>query len=274
MNLKTIDFYYFSGTGNTFLVVKKMQETFQKNGIEAKMHRIENSDPEKVNLNNTIGLGFPVAELSTYEFVWEFVKSLPQSEGTEIFMVDTLGGVSGGIVGRMKEIVKKKGYIPIGAKEIIMPPNIFYIQDEETNKNKIEKGLIKAEEYADEIINGKSKWGRVPLLSDAVYYTSLLGLKITETDLNQKFMYLTADKEKCNKCGTCVKLCPIDNIKIGNDQYPENLMHCQFCLRCTSFCPKDAIPCNFNYKGKTYSAVKAKEFLDKENLLKRNVNCN
>ena len=261
MDLKTVDFYYFSGTGNTFLVVKKMQETFQKNGIEAKMHRIENSDPEKVNLDNTIGLGFPVAELSTYEFVWEFVKSLPQSKGTEIFMVDTLGGISGGIVGHMKEIVKKKGYVPIGAKEINMPPNIFYIQDEETNKNKIEKGLIKAEEYANEIINEKAKWGRVPLLSDAVYYTSLLGLKITETDLNQKFMYLTADKEKCNKCGTCVELCPIDNIKIGNDQYPENLMRCQFCLRCTSFCPKDAIPCKFNYECKTYRAVKPKELL-------------
>ena len=261
MNLKTVDFYYFSGTGNTFLVVKKMQETFQKNGIEAKMHRIENSNPEKVNLNNTIGLGFPVAELSTYEFVWEFVKSLPQSEGAEIFMVDTLGGISGGIVGHMKEIVKKKGYVPIGAKEIIMPPNIFYIQDEETNKNKIEKGLIKAEEYANEIINGKAKWGRVPLLSDAAYYTSLLGLKITETDLNQKLLYLSADNEKCNKCGTCVKLCPIDNIKMEEDEYPENLMHCQYCLRCTSFCPKQAIPCKINHNGKTYHAVKAKELL-------------
>jgi len=261
VDLKTIDFYYFSGTGNTLLVVKKMQETFKKNGIDVNMHRIENSDPEKVNLNNMIGLGFPVAELSTYEFVWEFINSLPQSEGTEIFMVDTLGGISGGIVGHMREILKKKGYVPIGAKEIIMPVNIFYIQDEEINKDKVEKGLIEAEEYAVDIINGKAEWGKIPVISDVLYYTSLLGLKITETRLNQKLLYLAADKEKCNKCGTCAKLCPIVNIKMGEDGYPENLMHCQYCLRCTSFCPKEAIPCKINYNGKIYRAVKANELL-------------
>ncbi|MGB9980353.1 EFR1 family ferrodoxin [Methanobacterium sp.] len=261
MDLKAIDFYYFSGTGNTLLVVKKMQETFKKNGIDVKMHRIENSDPEKVNLNNTIGLGFPVAELSTYEFVWEFIKSLPQSEGTEIFMVDTLGGFSGGIVGHMREIVKKKGYVPIGAKEIIMPVNIFYIPDKEINRIKIKKGLIKAEEYANNLMNGQAEWKKIPVISDALYYTSLLGLKITETRLNQKLLYLSPDKAKCNKCGTCIKLCPIDNIKIGKDEYPENLMHCQYCLRCASFCPKEAIPCKINYKWKTYRAVNANELL-------------
>lgn len=257
-----VDFYYFSGTGNTLLVVKKMQETFENNGINANLYRIEDSDPENVNLKHTIGLGFPIAELSTYEFVWKFIKSLPQSNGTEIFMVDTLGGFSGGIVGPMREIVKKKGYNPIGAKEIIMPPNIFYIQDEGTCKQKVEKGLIKAEEYTKDILNGKSKWGRVPILSDALYYTSLLGLKITDTELNQKMLYLAPDKEKCNKCGTCVKLCPINNLKIGEEDYPENLMHCEYCLRCTSFCPKGAIPCKINYKGKTYQAVKINEILE------------
>ncbi|MCE5213400.1 MAG: hypothetical protein LLF83_01595 [Methanobacterium sp.] len=53
--------------------------------------------------DHIIGLGFPIAELSTYEFVWKFIKSLPLSEGTEIFMVDTLAGFSGGIVGPVRD---------------------------------------------------------------------------------------------------------------------------------------------------------------------------
>lgn len=256
-----VDFYYFSGTGNTLLVVKKMQETFEKNGINANIYRIEDSDPEKVNLEHTIGLGFPIAELSTYDFVWRFIKTLPQANGTRIFMVDTLAGFSGGIVGPLREIVKKKGYKPIGAKEIIMPPNIFYIQDEETCNQKIKKGLIKAEEYANDIINGTSKWGRIPILSDAMSSVSLGLLKLSGSELNQKWFNFEVDTSKCNKCGTCVKLCPIDNIKMGENEYPENFMHCEYCLRCTSFCPKGAIPCKFNYKWKTYQAVKAKEFL-------------
>ena len=224
-----VDFYYFSGTGNTFLVVKKMQEIFEKNGINANIYKIEDSDPQKINLEHTIGLGFPIAELSTYDFVWEFIKSLPQANSTGIFMVDTLAGFSGGIVGPLREIVKKKGYNPIGAKEIIMPPNFFYIEDKETCDRKVKKGLVKAEKYANDIINGKSKWGRVPILSDSINAFSTCLLKLTGMELNQKLLYLNADKEKCNKCGICVRLCPIDNIKMEDDGYPENLMHCQYC---------------------------------------------
>lgn len=261
MKLDIVDLFYFSGTGNTYLVVKKMKETFEKCGIESHMYKIEDSKPEDINLEHTIGLGFPIAELSTYEFVWDFINALPQSDGTKIFMVDTLGGVSGGIIGPVRKIVKNKGYKPIGACEIQMPLNIFYIQDEEINQKKIKKGLKKAQKYAKAIIKGKTKWKKDPGLYKAIYYTSMLGLKITETNLNQKMLHLTPDKDKCNKCGTCVELCPINNIKMETDEYPENLMHCQYCLRCVSFCPKKAISCPINYKGKTYAAVKAKELM-------------
>lgn len=47
-------------------------------------------------------MGFPVAVLSTYPFVWNFITSLASAFGTEIFMVDTLGGFSGGIVGPVR----------------------------------------------------------------------------------------------------------------------------------------------------------------------------
>jgi hypothetical protein len=36
MKIETVDFYFFSGTGNTLIVVKKMQETFQEKGILVK----------------------------------------------------------------------------------------------------------------------------------------------------------------------------------------------------------------------------------------------
>lgn len=261
MKINTVDFYYFSGTGNTLLVVKKMKETFEKKGIEVNLNRIEKSEPGKVDVKKTIGIAFPIAELSTYLFVWEFIKSLPQVNGTEIFMIDTLAGFSGGIVGPIREIVKKKGYKPIGAKEIIMPPNIFYIQDEEAKKKKIEKGLVKAEEYANDIINGKSKWSRVPVLSDAMSSVSSGLLKLSGSQQSQKWFNFEVDQTLCNKCGNCVDLCPVNNIKMDEGKYPEHGLKCEYCMRCLSFCPKQAIPNKFNYKGKNYRAVKAKEFL-------------
>lgn len=160
-----IDFYYFSGTGNTLLVVKKMKDIFTENGVPVNLHKIEKSKPEDVNLNHTLGLGFPIAELSTYNFVWKFIRALPETDqDTEIFMVDTLAGFSGGIVGPVHEIVRKKGYNPIGVEEIVMPPNIFYIQDGKTCNEKVQRGMMKAERYALDIVSGRSKWGRVPLI--------------------------------------------------------------------------------------------------------------
>lgn len=261
MDINNIDFYFFSGTGNTLLVVKKMKETFGKHGINVNLNKIEESDSKNVSLNHTIGIAFPVAFFSTYPFVWDFIKSLPQANGTEIFMVDTLGGFSGGIIGPLREIVKKKGYSPIGACEIQMPTNIFFIQDKETNRSKVENGLIQAEKYALNIIDGKSEWGRVPVLSDSMYLFSIGLLKITGVNLHQKWFNFNIKEEECKKCGICVKLCPLGNIKIENDKYPKRGLNCEYCLRCTSFCPRHAIPCKFNYKGKTYAACKAKEFL-------------
>jgi ferredoxin len=261
INMEKIDFYCFSGTGNTLLVVKKMIEIFEKEDITTNLYRIEDSDPIKIDLNHIIGLAFPVSELSTYDFVWKFIKSLPVAQGTKIFMVDTLAGFSGGIVGSLRKILQNKGYETIGAKEIIMPPNIFYIEDEEISKKKIKKGLLEAEEYAISIINRESYWGRIPLLSDSVYYTSITALKLTHSNIHQKLLHLDVDKDKCNKCEQCIELCPINNIKTGDDDYPVYLRNCNYCQRCTSFCPRCAISAPFNYKGKTYRAVKAKEIL-------------
>lgn len=58
IDLKTIDFYYFSGTGNTLLMVKKMKETFERNGVYVTLYPLEKSDPKKINPDHTIGLAF------------------------------------------------------------------------------------------------------------------------------------------------------------------------------------------------------------------------
>jgi len=77
-----IDFYYFSGTGNTLLVVQKMSDVFTEKGIQVNLHPMERSKPDNINLNHTIGLGFPIAELSTYNFVWNFIRGCPKQTRT------------------------------------------------------------------------------------------------------------------------------------------------------------------------------------------------
>lgn len=259
MKMEKIDFYYFSGTGNTLLVVEKMVETFKRNDINVELYSIENSDPEKISLNHIIGLAFPVAGLSTYPFVWKFLDSLPEADGTPIFMLDTLGEYSGGIVGPLNRKLKKKGYKPIGACEIIMPWNIFYIQSEKTKTKRIENGLKKAEKYAERLIKGRSKWGNFPVFPSLLYKIGMSIMGLWELESQQKWFGFKVKQSKCNQCGICAKICPLNNIEIR--EYPVYKCKCQFCMRCVSFCPKNAIPCKINYNGKTHRAVDVKEFL-------------
>ncbi len=259
MRLKTINFYYFSGTGNTFLVVEQMKQVFEENKVRVNLYRLEKTNPGDVDLNNTIGIAFPVVLQGTFPFVWDFIKSLPTGNKTPIFILDTLQSFSGGVIGPIKKIVKKKNYLPIGAKEILMPSNYL---PKEINKRKneitIRKGLKNAENYANEILNETSKWRRIAVLSEIIS-------KNSQSKIMWKFFRkhyrLEIDKTKCINCGLCVKLCPVNNIEIN--EYPEFKNLCQFCMRCIMFCPKQAIYLP-KKKFVPYHAVKANELLKDE----------
>lgn len=259
MNIYNIDFYYFSGTGNTLLVVKRMKEVFERNDVKVNLYRIEKTNPLDINLNHTLGLGFPVAEQGTYPFVWDFIESLPASNETRIFMVDTLLAYSGGVVGPIKKIVARKGYTPIGADEIRMPNNLFRKKIIPGKvENKIGKGLNKAEKYANDILNGISKWRRLPVFSDIM---SVFSKSENTWKFLRRFYHLRIDTSKCIKCGLCIDLCPVNNIKMN--EFPEFQDKCKICMRCISFCPEEAI---YSPKKKyiRYSVVKAGELLQDE----------
>ncbi len=235
--MKKINFYYFTGTGNTYLVVKEMKGVFEKEGIEVKLYKMEKVSPEGVNLEDTVGLGFPVASQGTYPFVWEFVEGLPETSGTPVFMVDTLHMFSGGVVGPLGKILRRKGYKTIGAREIKMPSNLLRKDiDVEKDRKKIEKGLESARRYAVDLIKGNTRWGYVPVLSD---FMSIFSKRETPWRLYRRFFKMEVDKERCTKCGICRDICPVHNIDLQD--YPVHGDHCYYCMRCFSFCPEGAI---------------------------------
>ncbi len=53
-------------------------------------------------------------------------------------------------------------------------------------------------------------------------------------------MAAKVDKKKCNGCGTCVEICPVQAIKIENEKAIIN-DDCVECGACMSECPQGAI---------------------------------
>jgi MinD superfamily P-loop ATPase containing an inserted ferredoxin domain len=58
----------------------------------------------------------------------------------------------------------------------------------------------------------------------------------TKTDNNAQGYIVN---EKCNKCGTCAKVCPAKNIAVTDKVSFSD--HCEACLACAHLCPQNAI---------------------------------
>jgi ferredoxin len=125
------------------------------------------------------------------------------------------------------------------------------------NEKKVCRVLEAAKRYAEDILNGKSKWGRIPVLSDMM---AMISQSEWSWNLCRKWKWysLKIDTSKCNKCGLCVELCPVNNIMMNEN--PEFGSKCNICMRCISFCQTEAIYLP-KKKYKLYRAVKVDELL-------------
>jgi len=260
MQARAVDFHLFSGTGNTLLVVQAMREVFARQGWATRCFRMEKSSPADVSLDRTLGLAFPVAEQSTFPLVWEFCKGLPRARGTPAFMVDTMMMYSGGVVGPLRSLLKHKGYRPIGAQEIRMPNNLYPLRlDAERNAVIVSRGLDIARGYAEDLVEGRAHWGRIPLLPDLMRF--LASGPWAWWAARAAGRLLRVDPTRCTRCGLCVRLCPVGNIAL--DEHPVHDGRCQQCMRCVSFCPNGAISL-MGLRSGHYRAVSAEAILGEE----------
>ncbi|NMD43389.1 MAG: 4Fe-4S ferredoxin, partial [Firmicutes bacterium] len=156
------------------------------------------------------------------------------------FVFDTLAGTSmGGIMGRMKRILREKGFTPLGCREFRMPPNIFFHYPEPKCRERISKSLALAERFVDEIIAGKGRWRGIPLLSDLLPHLSSAIYNLTQSRWHQRNLKMKLDRAKCNSCCICAEKCPLNNIEIGDTAVIGDC--CQYCFRCAGICPRGAI---------------------------------
>lgn len=231
--------YVFTGSGNTWTVAREIADVLLDGGVSTELRPLEKSDPADSAKAGTLGLAFPIAMFTAYPLVWKFIEDLPPGNGRSVFMVDTLAGFSGGIVGPLKRVLLRKGYRPTGAKEVKMPSNYSRKEAEGEKDSHIRaKGLKQAASFARDLISGRSGWGSFPLFSDIIKGLGYNADSPAWRSIRKKFP-LAADAEKCTRCGLCEKICPVGNIRM--DDLPGFGDECLFCQRCLSFCPEEAI---------------------------------
>ena len=264
----SIKLYYFSGTGNSLTVAKDIAKKVKADVIS--IPKVINMDKIQIDAES-IGIIFPsyIAPLSGLPLIVErFVKKIANIESIHIFAVCTCGGYECvnalPSLKKLKQIIRSCGGKLSDEYSTRLPMNnldydhipVPIIRDTEVIINNSKKEI---DDICYRIINKKGTKYKIAknlfiLLMTPLYKMMLKSVtndlkKKAKEPMDTKLKYfelmpltdksITVD-ERCTGCGTCAKVCPVNNIKVV-DKKPEFQHRCEMCFACDEWCPSDAI---------------------------------
>ena len=237
---RQLHLYWFSGSGNTLRAALAFAERLRQLEWTVELLPLEHSDPQGIDPESALGLAFPTHCFSIPEIVMSFVRSLPCVEGTAAMMLGTHGAFSGGVAGPMKRELTAKGFRCIAAQILGMPDSFFPLFSDAANRRKFERGLNKAGRYAEDFAAGATRWNRWAILSD--FHGAIFGgIFATRKWARDPYSTAHAQNERCQRCGVCVRCCPVNALEMDAGAPPRPKKKCTNCLRCVAVCPADAM---------------------------------
>lgn len=241
--------FYFSGTGNSLYVAKKIASEFEQNLVsiaDCVMHARFSFTLAK---DEPILFVFPIYSWAPPAIVLDFIDKLDLAGYTDNYLSVLI--TCGENIGTSLDVVKKR----LGSKQlnsgfsVVMPSNYMILGDIETKEVQREM-LSKVDARIAHIcgmIRQKSKAhfdavkGPVPFV-----LTHVIGSLFNKFAIDAKPFYA---KENCTMCGICARVCTTQNIALaeGKVMWGDK---CTQCLACINYCPVQAIEYGKKTQGK------------------------
>ena len=261
--------YYFSGTGNSLHTAKCLKEKL--NDCELLPIASLVKQDSITTTSEKVGFVFPVYNWALPKIVADFIEKIDLSNTKYIFAVCTKGGPGRQYVIPIMNsllIPKKK---ELDAAFLIKVFSAFILggynpmHSKEKQVKRIKNAESKLDEIAKLIRNNEKKKGKkgsiIPMKGT---YESFIE-KVNTEDENYY------SDEKCDGCGICQKICPVNNIKLVNNK-PEWQHKCQQCLGCLHYCPQNAIQYGEHTQGReryNHPYIKVKELINQKQVLSK-----
>lgn len=257
MNYKSLEIYFFSGTGNCMSAAGWIGEIASKSQLRVNILPIDRKQkPLSVSDEKTLtGFCFPAHGFSLPWYMLKFIARFPRAKKgrKDIFLLNTRAGMklyklftpglSGVALIIPLIILLIKGYRIKGLLPLDMPSNWISIHPGIRAKvvDSITDRCIRiVSKFTDKILAGKTTihpifWILLPL--DILVSPISLGYLLIGRFFLAKTFFASA---RCNDCRICEEKCPVGAIKIVNNR-PYWQFRCESCMRCMNICPQKTI---------------------------------
>lgn len=231
--------YFYTGTGNSLRIAKIIAEEVRDCEIIAITEHVEPTIPAGYE---RIGFVFPVYFQGLPKIVEDFIQNADFSgqQDTYFFAIATYGAVHGNALPQIEKQLNEQGISLHYGQNLRMFSNyvVMYNMSKNVTKETVQSEQ-KTRPIARDITNKRQN--HIPVFNKLVhwYYQKQMS-RVPGADVNFSV------SDACVSCGRCKAVCASGNI-IMEDGRPVFQHHCNQCVGCIQYCPKQAI----NYKTKT-----------------------
>lgn len=237
-----IAIFYFSGTGNTALIMNLFKREFDSYSWKVTPFAIDRNLIE-TSLNSVtdydlIGLGYPIHAFNAPEIVFDFINRLPDGKGTKLFTFKCPGDplFQAGSTHLVRNALTKKNYNVFHESLIVGPSNVAIRFDDRLTRQLYIAAQQKIKILVEEIINNTTRLQQNGWLLRS--FTKLFS--DGETWGARQFGRQIKIAPTCNKCLKCTHICPQRNISVVNGSLQFG-NQCIMCMRCIYSCPESSI---------------------------------
>lgn len=239
---------YFSQTGNTEKIGKKIQEGIIASGNECSLVKIKQAEMNQILNYDLIGIGTPTFYYREPKNVQNFLQGLNKVENKHFFLFRTHGAIPGNTFYYMAKTINEKGGLIIAHFDSYASSSLqFYPEVMHTAGHPDEIDLEAAKQFgrhlpdlSRDIAQGNQKpLPSIELIEDTWWERD--SRVINSMGMGNMAPKFHINIEKCTKCLLCQEECPVNAINIEADPPEIQNEGCLFCFYCEKLCPVGAI---------------------------------
>lgn len=235
-------FIYYTGTYNTLYLCNKLKRNlsnfFDVIDIISVFDMEENFNTARYDF---VFLAYPIYAFNTVKIYYKKLKKIEFSKENKIIIVKQSGEphyLNNSSSNEIKRLIKRKTGNKIqGEYHFLLPYNIHFRYED-----KFIRSLINYDNKLIEILKSNLEAGRErKIKTNALISLNHEIFKIQRLGATINSFFYKVDNSKCSGCLKCLKMCPVKNIYESKDKKIHFKHHCLMCMRCSFYCPKNAI---------------------------------